>query len=166
MVSRAEESSGLAIDRASTAQAEAERARTKAQSVEVRATEREADLKDRVRQLEERLVLLTEPNDALFADQRAEATAESEAAETEQPSRTGLISHEESSAARCITLLVEVSPFRLRRCSRAIPPSSLRRHRPLFQLVHAPTTTKTAHDRNPPNPFRVKINYMHSRWKQ
>ncbi len=57
----------------------------------MRATEREADLKDRVRLLEERLVLLTEPSDAKLT--------------------TGPILDEESpgaATARCITSLVEV----------------------------------------------------------
>uniref|UniRef100_A0A5K3EPH9 GRIP domain-containing protein n=1 Tax=Mesocestoides corti TaxID=53468 RepID=A0A5K3EPH9_MESCO len=98
-LSRQERLTVEASDRAAVAQAEAEKARTRATSVEVRAAERESDLKDRIRLLEERLVLLTEPDAALFADHIEEAKL------TTSPIPDD--SSPEAASARCVTLLVE-----------------------------------------------------------
>lgn len=83
------------------AQTETEKALSKVRSIEVRAAEREADLKDRIRVLEERLVLLTEPDSALFSEQMEQAKLSTSTAipSDETP---------EAVATRCATLLVEV----------------------------------------------------------
>lgn len=100
-LSAQERSSSESSDALRAAQAEAEKAASKARSIEVRASEREADLKDRIRVLEERLVLLTEPDSALFSEQMEEAklSTSSTIPSDETP---------EAVAKRCATLLVEV----------------------------------------------------------
>ena len=87
-----------------------ERANSRARSTEVRANEREADLKDRVRLLEERLVLLTEPDAALFTEHVEEAQMEAESTKLTSGSIPNADSPE-AAAARCVTLLVEVGLF-------------------------------------------------------
>ncbi|KAM3182410.1 hypothetical protein ACTXT7_012436 [Hymenolepis weldensis] len=82
------------------AQTETEKALSKVRSIEVRAAEREADLKDRIRVLEERLVLLTEPDSALFSEHMEQAKLSTSTAIPSDESP-------EAVATRCVTLLVE-----------------------------------------------------------
>lgn len=89
-------------DRAGIARAEVEKLKARLTSVEVRAADRESDMKDRIRFLEERLVLLTEPDDVMFADHVEEAKRTSSISLPDEASQPG------GAAARCITLLVEV----------------------------------------------------------
>lgn len=89
-----------ASDQAQAAQAEVDRE-------DSRASEREADLKDRIRFLEERLVLLTEPDTALLAEYKEEAQVESETAKLASSPCPDADSPE-AVAARCVNLLVEV----------------------------------------------------------
>ncbi|KAL5966417.1 Golgin subfamily A member 1 [Taenia solium] len=84
-----------ALDRVRAAQAEAEKANVQAKNASIR----EADLKDRVRLLEERLALLTEPDAGLFTEQMEEAKL------TSGPIPS--LDSPETASARCITLLVE-----------------------------------------------------------
>ncbi|VDK36661.1 unnamed protein product [Taenia asiatica] len=80
-----------ALDRVRAAQAEAEKANVQAKN----ASMREADLKDRVRLLEERLALLTKPDAGLFTEQ------------IEEVKLTSSLDSPETDSERCITLLVE-----------------------------------------------------------
>ncbi|VDO05764.1 unnamed protein product, partial [Rodentolepis nana] len=83
------------------AQLETENAFSKARCIEERAAEREADLQDRIRVLEERIVLLTEPDPAL-SEQIGQATLSTSSSIPSEESP-------EAVATRCATLLVEIA---------------------------------------------------------
>ncbi|VDM32148.1 unnamed protein product [Hydatigera taeniaeformis] len=99
IVSRQEREALEALDRVQAAQAEAEKASIEARNASLRASARESDLKDRVRLLEDRLVLLTEPSSDVFTEQIGEIKLTS----CTLPSLDSL----EAASERCVTLLVE-----------------------------------------------------------
>lgn len=98
-LSRQEREAVESLDRVRAAQADAEKANIQTRNASIR----EADLKDRVRLLEERLALLTEPDAGVFSEQTEEAKL------TSGPIPS--LDSPETASARCVTLLVEVCAF-------------------------------------------------------
>ncbi|KAL5108557.1 Golgin subfamily A member 1 [Taenia crassiceps] len=94
-LSRQEREAVEALDQVRAAQAETEKANIQARNASIR----EADLKDRVCLLEERLALLTEPDAGLLTEQTEGAKL------TSGPIPS--LDSPETASARCVTLLVE-----------------------------------------------------------
>ncbi len=83
-----------------------EEVRSRAKSADTQAAEREAELKERLGQMEERLVRLTAPEDDAEGVERSHADEAGLPDDATQPG---------AATARCMTLLVEASySFRCR----------------------------------------------------